>query len=352
MAEQKRDYYEVLGVAPDADARAIKDAFRKLALKYHPDRSREPQAEERFKEIAEAYAVLSDPGKREEYDARGRAFDPLAGMDLRDLFGDFDLDLGSGGWFERLFGRRAPAVRGRDLELHVEVPLDRILHGGEHEVRFARAGPCAACNGSGVRPGAKPRSCPTCGGRGERVQFSERGDLHVRQISTCRACGGRGVQPQDLCATCAGSGRTSQEEVLRLRIPPGAEEGHVLRIEGKGRPADQADRPPGDLLVVLRTAPHPRFTRDGPHLWCEQGIELTHAVLGTELDVSTLDGPVRARVMPATQPDTVLRLAGLGLPLRGGEQRGDLYVRLKLHVPERLSREQRKLYERLRQLDT
>jgi molecular chaperone DnaJ len=350
MAGEKRDYYEVLGVARDADARAIKEAFRKLALRYHPDRSREPQAEERFKEIAEAYAVLSDPRRRAEYDARGAGFEPLAGMDLRDLLGEFDFDLGPGSWFERLFGGRRRPARGRDLELHAEVPLERILHGGEHEVRFSRPGNCAACNGSGLRSGASPKSCPTCAGRGERVEASRRGTVQVQTISTCPTCGGRGFRPEDACAACGGSGRAAREETLRIDVPAGAEEGHVVRIAGKGWPAERPDRPPGDLLVVLHGAADPRFARDGPDLWSERTVELTHAVLGGELEVPTLEGPVRARVAPGTQPDTVLRLAGQGLPAPGGRRRGDLYVRLKLHVPEQLSREQRKLYQRLREL--
>ncbi len=367
MHTVQRDYYEVLGVPRDADAKTIKDAFRKLALKYHPDRNKSPDAEARFKEIAEAYAVLSDPRKRAAYDARGFAgvegFSPedlWAGIDFGDLFGDlserfgFGFDFGDS-LFERLFGRRRRGpVRGRDLEVQLEVPLERIDAGGEETVAFTRLGTCSACGGSGARAGTSPRRCAACGGTGRKVvsreERKELGSIRFQQVTTCPACGGRGSVIDSPCPECRGAGRVERKESLRVAIPAGAEEGMALRIPGHGLPSDEPDGMPGDLYVVVRSMPDPRFERAGADLWRFETIGVADAVLGTRLKVPTLDGVVEVTVPPGTQPDEVLRLRGKGLPVYGGG-RGDLNLRIRVHIPERPTAHERALYEKLRTFD-
>lgn len=359
----QRDYYEVLGVARDADAKAIKDAFRQLALQYHPDRNKAPGAEDKFKEIAEAYAVLSDPKKRADYDARGFAgvagFTPedlFGGIDFGDIFGghDFGFDFGGGGLFDGLFRRRhAGPPRGANIEVDLTIPLEKVASGGEETVRLARPVPCAACHGSGAKAGTTPRRCETCGGSGRLTQSRRQEKEHVliQQITTCPACHGQGVFIDTPCPECHGSGQGGKEESLTVKIPPGVEEGMALRVSGKGMPSAETGGTPGDLFVVVRSRPDRRFTRDGADLWRAATLSLPEAVLGATLEVPTLDGKVTATVPPSSQPDTVLRLAGKGLPEFGSSRHGDLYLRLRLHVPERLSAQQRELYQRLQALD-
>jgi molecular chaperone DnaJ len=358
-----RDYYEVLGVPKDADAKAIKDAFRKLALKYHPDRNKEPGAEERFKEIAAAYAVLSDLKKRAEYDSHGFAgvagFSPedlFSGINFEDIFGGFDFGLG-GGLFDRFFGgrRRAGPARGANVEVDLTVPLARIVTGGEEEIRFTRPQVCPTCHGTRGAPGSSPRKCEACGGSGRQTRQETRkekqGNVVIQHISVCPVCGGQGQFIDKPCPTCGGSGSTFSEERLTVNVPAGAEDGMALRIPGKGLPSEAGGGVPGDLYVVVRSAPDPRFERDGADLWRAETISVADAALGTELSVPTLDGTATARVPPGTQPDTVLRLKGKGLPEFGGRARGDLYLRVRVRVPEHLSRAQKDAFERLRELE-
>jgi molecular chaperone DnaJ len=356
MATAQRDYYEVLGVPRDADPRAIKDAFRQLALRYHPDRNKEPEAEARFKEIAEAYAVLSDPTRRANYDAGGLAGvaglspeDLWRGIDFGDLLGGLGFDWRGEGLFDRLFRRRpAGPARGANLEVEVVVPLERVRHGGEERVRVGRPQPCGACHGVGAKPGTAPRACGTCTGSGEQVKTERRGDVAVRQITTCPACHGQGRLIDEPCSECRGGGQVTHEEALTVKIPLGVEDGMVLRVPGKGLPSREPGGAPGDLFVVVRSAPDPRFERDGADLWRVERIAVPDAVLGTTLDVPTLDGAATLTVPAGTQPGTVLRLRGQGLPEFGGGRRGDLHVRLEVEVPQRLSTDERQLYERLR----
>lgn len=355
--DARRDYYEVLGVASDADEKAIKDAFRKLALKFHPDRNKEAGAEERFKEIAEAYAVLSDPKKRREYDRRGHAgvegFTPedlFGGIDFEDLFGGLGFDFGGGGFFDHLFRRHRGPRRGQNIEVDLRVPLVRVLAGGEETVRLRRPGPCAACGGTGAAPGSAPRDCDACGGSGQQVKSERRGEVHFQQVTTCQTCGGRGRIIDRPCADCNGSGRSTTEEELRVKIPIGVEEGMVLRIPEHGFPSPEAGGAVGDLYVVVRSEPDPRFIRDGANLWHSQAVALTDAVLGTKKQVQTLDGEVSVKVPQGTQPGSVLRLRGKGLPEFGGGRRGDLLLRIDVQVPEKLSAEERQLFEELRDL--
>jgi molecular chaperone DnaJ len=364
MAVAQRDYYDVLGVPRDADAKRIKDTFRELALKYHPDRNKAAGAEERFKEIAEAYAVLSDPTKRAEYDARGFAgvagFSPedlFAGIDFGDIFGDagfgLGFDWGPGGLFERLFRpRRAGRVRGADLRVDLTLPLEAIMRGGEETIRYTRPAECARCHGSGAEPGTAPRQCRTCKGTGRKTiaRGEQRGEASIRfqQITVCPDCGGRGTVIDKPCKECGGEGRTEREESLKVVIPPGAEEGMVLRVPAHGLPSPSPGGKAGDLLVVVATAPDARFTRDGPDLWSTEAIGVADAALGTQIKVPTLDGAAEVRVPAGTQPGEVLRLRGKGLPLYGRAGRGDLNLRIEVRIPERLSAAERELYERLR----
>jgi molecular chaperone DnaJ len=347
MAEAgKRDYYEVLGLAREADAKAIRDAFRRLALKHHPDRDQSPGAEERFKEIAEAYAVLSDPGKRADYDARGfgglgdlRPEDLFGGIDFEDLFGGLGFDLG-GGLFERFFGG------GRRRQ----GPLERVLKGGEEMLRFERFVSCPACRGSRAQPGTQPHACSACQGSGREVRKSHEGHVLFQQVLPCAACGGLGSVIEHPCEECHGEGQVLRADKITLRIPPGIEDGMALRVPGHGQPAPAAGGQPGDLYVLVRSRPDPRFDRAGADLWRAQPLPLVDAVLGTELQVPTLDGQAGVRVPAGTPPDTTLRLRGKGLPPFGHDGRGDLLLKLQVRVPEHLSDAERHLYEQLRQL--
>ena len=351
----------MLGVPRDADVGAIKDAFRKLALQFHPDRNKEAGAEERFKEIAAAYAVLSDPKKRAEYDARGFAGvadfsqqDLFAGINFEDIFGGLNFDFG-GGLFDRFFGRRAAGPpRGANIEVDLAVPLESILKGGEEKLHYRRPAVCPACHGSRAKGGTQPRKCDKCGGSGRQVRTErQKGGVMFQQITTCPACDGEGAFIDEKCPECAGSGRVEREESLTVKIPPGIEEGAVLRIPGHGMPGADARGVPGDLYVIVRSAPDPRFSRVNAELWRTETVGAADAVLGVKLKVPTLDGaPVTVTVAPGTQPETVLRLRGKGLPEFGRSRRGDLLVRVKVHVPERPSAEERALYERLRSLSS
>jgi len=346
----------VLGVAKDADQKAIKDAFRNLALKYHPDRNKEPGAEERFKEIAEAYAILSDPKKRAEYDARGFAGvegfsqeDLFGGINFDDIFGGLNFDFG-GGPFEGFFHRRrAGPTRGANIEVELSIPLERVASGGEEKVRLNRPSSCTACRGTGAEGGAT-KTCEACKGTGRITRSSRKEKEHIliQQISLCPACHGRGSIIEHPCPKCQGSGEVAQEEDLTVKIPQGVEEGMALRIPGKGMPSPEAGGITGDLFVVVRSRSDPRFERAGADLLRQETIPLTDAVLGATLQVPTLDGSASVTIPPGTQPGAVLRLKGKGLPEFGNGHHGELYLRIEVHVPEKLSGEERELYERLR----
>lgn len=364
MATTQRDYYEVLGVARDADQKAIKEAFRELAMKYHPDRNKAPDAEEKFKEIAEAYAVLSDPKKRAQYDSGGfagvagfSAEDLFGGINFDDIFGNtgFGFDFG-GGLFDRLFRHHRPGrpVHGQDLEVHLAVTLERVNSGGDETVRFTRETRCPACSGSGAKPGTEPRRCETCGGSGRRVisrdQKQEQGTIHFQQVTVCPDCGGQGAFIDSPCTECHGRGRVEKEETLKVHIPAGIEEATALRVSGHGMASETAGVPPGDLYVVVRSAPDPRFERAGADLWRMETLEVTDAVLGVRLKVPTLEGEADVKIPPGAQPDEVVRLRGKGLPRFGDSGRGDLNLRIQVHIPENPSVEERGLYEQLRAL--
>ena len=351
----------MLGVSRDADSRAIKDAFRSLALKYHPDRNKEPGAEERFKEIAAAYAVLSDPKKRAEYDAGGHAGvagysaeDLFGGIDFEDLFRGVGLGFDFGGGLFDLFtgrGRRRGPPQGNNIEVDIAIPLEKVVSGGEETVRYGRFAPCPRCHGEGTADGKPPKACSACNGSGQQVKSQQKGNVSMRQISTCPVCHGSGKQIEKVCPDCGGRGEVKKTESLKVTIPVGVENGTALRVAGRGMASPVSGGQPGDLYVVVYMRPDPRFQRDGADLWREETVPLTDAVLGTKLKVPILEGGKAEVEVPAgTQPDTVLRLKNKGLPRFGEKGTGDMYLQVKLKVPEKLSQEERALYENLRAL--
>lgn len=354
----------MLGVKKDADQKEIKESFRKLALKYHPDRNKEPDAEEKFKEIAEAYAVLSDPKKREKYDNRGFAGvsgfsqeDLFGGINFDDIFGGggFGIDLGGfgGGLFDSFFQKgRIRGSRGEDIRLEVVVPLQKILTGGEEKVRISHLRECPECKGSGAASESDLHLCETCKGTGKLVNTRKEGNVSYQEIRTCPDCAGKGKFIDKPCSKCQGSGKIDELETLTVKIPVGAEEGMVLRVPGHGKPSAKVDGKAGDLLLIVHTAYDPDFRRSGADLWTVHTIELVDAVLGTKIKIMTLDGSAMVTVPQGTQPDAVLRLAGKGLPHFGDAKRGDLYLRVDVHIPESLSEKERDLYLKLREMSS
>jgi molecular chaperone DnaJ len=310
--------------------------------------------------------VLSDSQKRRQYDARGFAGvaglsdeDLFRSVDFGDLFGGLNFDFGGlgGGLFEHFFGRRrAGPPRGANIEIELEIPLERIASGGEEKVRYVRPMTCPACGGSGAKAGTKPRRCDVCQGSGRKKEQSRRrgreGEVLVQSFSICPACEGRGEVIDTRCPECGARGVVRREEALTVNVPVGVEEGMALRIAGHGMPSEEKSGVPGDLFVIVRSAPDARFERAGADLWRIETIAIADAVLGVTRDVPTLDGDVEVTIRPGTQPDSVLRLAGKGLPEFGGRGCGDLYLRLRVRVPERLSAAERELYERLRALES
>jgi len=363
----KADYYEVLGVSRDADTKTIKAAFRRLAMKHHPDRSKEPDAEEKFKQIAEAYAVLSDPNKRADYDARGHAGvagfsqeDLYGGIDFEELFGghDFGFDFGlGGGLFDRFFGPRrhrastaSASPRGANLEINLAIPLTLVATGGTEVLRFKRQVACDTCKGTGADPAVPPRTCTECQGSGRKAVTSRQGGFSFQQITTCPRCRGRGEIIDKPCATCHGSGHLDRDETLKVKIPQGVEEGMVLRISEHGQPSPTPGGKPGDLFVVVHSKTDSRFERRGADLWRTENLSLVDAVLGVSLKVPTLDGEVSVTVPPGVQAGEILRLHAKGLPEFGHERDGDLYLRLNVVIPKVLSADERGLFEKLRAL--
>ncbi|MDQ7843759.1 MAG: molecular chaperone DnaJ [Armatimonadota bacterium] len=335
-----RDYYAVLGVDRDASQDEIKQAFRRLARQYHPDvKKDDPQADERFKEINEAYQVLSDPERRAHYDRFGTV--PSPGADLRDTgFGPFE-DL-----FDMFFGRRervspeAPE-RGADLRYDLELTLEEAAAGVEKTVEITRLDTCPSCFGTGAERGSAPETCTTCRGAGE-VRYAQRTIFgSFTQVTTCPTCGGSGKVIPRPCRTCRGSGRAEQRRTLSVKVPAGVDHGMRLRLAGEGESGARGG-PRGDLYVFIHLKPHPVFERRGRDLFSSFEISMTQAALGAEVQIPTLEGPVAHRIPAGVQPGDVLTLKGKGMPdARGG--RGDLHVRLDVRVPTDLSAEERQV---------
>jgi molecular chaperone DnaJ len=342
----KRDYYAVLGVEKGASAEEIKKAYRKLAVKYHPDKNPgDKSAEERFKELGEAYEVLNDPQKRAGYDQFGHAaFDRRAGGfgGMGGFHDPFDIfrEVFGGGIFEDLFGggRADPAQpqRGEDLRYDLELTFEQAAHGCEKEISVSKPDLCDQCHGTGVEAGSRVRTCPSCGGRGQVI--TSRGIFSIAQ--PCPQCRGTGRIVERPCQACRGSGRFERTSKIKLRIPGGVDTGSRLRSSGNGE-AGFRGGPPGDLYIVLHVRPHELFQRDGDDLLCEVPISFVQAALGAEVEVPTLDGHSTIRVQPGTQSGAMFRLKGKGIRNIQGYGYGDLHVRVHVEVPTRLSPEQR-----------
>jgi len=301
--------------------------------------------------------VLSDPKKRAEYDARGHAGvagysaeDLFGGIDFQGLFRGFGFDFG-GGLFDFFRPHRRGPARGDNIEVDVAIPLEKVASGGEEAVRYARFAPCERCHGYGTADGKPPPACPACHGSGQQVTTQQKGDVALRQISACPACHGSGKAIDQPCPECRGRGEVEKTESLTVTLPVGVEDGMALRVAGRGMASPDPGGAPGDLYVVVRVRPDPRFQRDGADLWRQETVAVTDAVLGTRLEVETLEGGHAEVSVPAgIQPDTVLRLRNKGLPRFGGKGRGDMYLQVKIRIPDKLDHEERELYERLRAL--
>jgi len=353
-----RDYYEILGIERSADVEEIKRAYRRLAMKYHPDRNPgDAEAETRFKEAAEAYEVLSDPSKRERYDrfgheglrGAGAAAHDFSRMDVSDIFSMFQDIFGGGGGFGggRVAGRGSRGVpRGYDLETEVSISLEEVRTGTEREVEFTRMDVCEKCAGSGAKPGTRPVRCQTCDGRG-KVQQAGLGGM-FRMVTACPHCQGRGEVVEEKCPECRGQGRQPKKRSLTVKIPPGIHEGQAVRVQGEGEPPPQEISPSGEgargsLHVIARLKDHQMFERDGDHLLLEMPIGFSQAALGTEVEVPTLEGRETLTIPKGTQHGAVFRLPGHGLPnLRSG-RRGDLIVGCRLEIPRKLTPKQEDL---------
>jgi molecular chaperone DnaJ len=345
---QKKDYYEILGVSPDASPEEIKKAYRKLAHAHHPDKNPgDTSAEERFKDIGEAYAVLSDAEKRESYNRFGTAGRGAEG------FGDFDPGFGSifDDIFEGFFGGRAgrstrSAHRGADLRYNLEIRFEDAASGVEKEIVVPRLETCATCRGSGARAGSQPVVCKTCRGTGQ-VRFSQ-GFLTVSQ--TCSRCRGEGRIVEHPCATCRGLGQTKAERTLTVKVPAGVETGTRLKLAGEGE-AGVRGGGPGDLYVVIVVKEHPLFTRQGDDIYCEVPVSFTQAALGAQIDIPTITGKTTLKVPPGTQTGAEFRIRGKGFPNVRGYGHGDLLARIFVEVPTHLTAKQRDVLEQYAKLE-
>ena len=364
----KRDYYEVLGVQKNASKEEIKNVYRKLALQYHPDRNKDPTAEEKFKELSEAYAVLSDDEKRKRYDMYGHvgAEEAFRGSEanFEEIFGD----AGFGGFrdiFDQIFGRRGGFFgddlfsfsfggggggsrrRGQDIVYDMELTLEDVLKGKKEEVEVSRFDRCKECGGSGAAPGSKPRKCAVCGGQGQtRRVYSQNRFSTIVTMEPCRTCQGQGQIIDRPCTNCNGSGRTKQVKKIKLEIPPGVEDDMAFQLRGEGEMSEAGIS--GDLIVRLHVKPHPKFERleDG-HLLYNLNVKFTDLALGTDLRVPTLEGSEKIKIPQGTSSNAILQIKGKGLPRYGSSGRGDLHMRINVKVPTNLTDRQKALLKEL-----
>jgi len=349
----KRDYYEVLGVNRDADEDTLKKAYRRLAMKHHPDRNPDnPKAEEAFKEAKEAYEMLSDPNKRAAYDQYGHAGVDASmggggGMGgFADAFGDI---------FGEIFGQaqggrgggRSNVYRGADLRYNLEISLEEAARGTETRVRIPAMEECETCHGSGARPGTQPKTCTTCNGHGQ-VRMQQQGFFSIQQ--TCPKCHGSGKVVDTPCGSCSGAGRVKKQKTLSVKIPAGVDEGDRIRLSGEGEPGVNGG-PAGDLYVVIHLRQHEVFTRDQNDLHCEMPISFTTAALGGEVEIPTLDGAAKIRIPAETQTGKVFRLRGKGIKGVRSSSHGDLLCHVVVETPVNLTARQRELLEELEQID-
>jgi molecular chaperone DnaJ len=355
----KRDYYEVLGVDKSASQDDIKKSYRKLAKKFHPDMNptNKAEAEEMFKEVSEAYEILADPQKRQKYDQYGHAgmSDTFGGggfqwqdfthqQDISDIFGDFQ----GGSIFDMFFGggRRgqssAGPARGSDLRYDIQITLKDAAAGQTKQLDIPHSVRCGECNGSGAEKGTTAKTCVTCNGSGQVKQVQRRGYSQFISIGACPACGGGGQHIDRPCKKCSGQGSVGKISKIEVGIPAGAETGTRLRLRGEGE-AGRRGGPSGDLYVVIHVQEDPVFQREGPHLLTEVDIDFVQATLGDEITLGTIDGKATMSIPPGTQPGTIFRLKGKGMPVMGGRGNGDLHVKVNLTVPEKLNGEQKRI---------
>ncbi|HUP65383.1 MAG TPA: molecular chaperone DnaJ [Thermoanaerobaculia bacterium] len=347
---EKRDYYEVLGVARDASVDEIKKAYRRLALKHHPDKNPgDKVAEERFKEAAEAYAVLSDSDKRASYDRFGHAgmgggvgFDPGQFTDFADILGDL---FGFGDAFGGARRRSNRPMRGADVRFDLELAFEEAVFGKEAVIDLARAATCATCAGSGAKKGTEPAVCSLCSGRGQ-VRYSQGFFAMAR---TCPQCGGAGRVIQDPCAACTGAGRVREQKQMTVKIPPGVDDGTRLRLAGEGE-AGTNGGPAGDLYVFIAVEEHPRYQRRDYDIHSEQTISFPQAALGAEIRVETVHGPEPLKVPAGTQPGQTFRIKGKGVPWIDGSGRGDHWAHIGIRVPTSLEPREREILEEMAKL--
>jgi molecular chaperone DnaJ len=343
----KRDYYEVLGVGKNASADEIKRSYRRMAMKYHPDKNPgDKKAEANFKECAEAYEVLSDAEKRRRYDQfgheglRGAGMHDFSRMNVEDIFSMFGFE----DFFSGIFGghrrssRRAGPTRGYDLETAVELTLNDIAKGAEKTIEFTRQDICAECKGNGCAKGSKPGRCPTCGGSGQVA----RGGGFFQMVSTCRQCGGSGQVITNPCKKCKGTGRVPKKRVVEIKIPAGVHEGQGIRVAGEGEPG-RGGGPKGDLYCYVRIKPHEFLQRDGNDLIAVVPISFTQAALGTTVDVPSLNGTRGLKIPPGTQYGSVFRIKGQGLPDIRTRRTGDQLVQITIETPVKLNAKQEEL---------
>ncbi len=345
----QRDYYEILGVPRNASLDDIKAAFRTLARQYHPDVSKESDAEEKFKEINEAYGVLSDADKRARYDRYGRA-------GLGDMGGMHDFTMDFSDLFEELFGsfgfgmggrrsRRMPR-RGRDLKKEVRLTFEEAVFGVEKEIEFSRDEVCSTCGGNGAEPGTTPQRCATCNGQGEVRQVRQTILGAVVQTSTCPTCGGRGEVIATPCHTCRGKGLERKTVTKKVKIPAGVDKGTQIRLAGEGQPGAYGG-PNGNLYLVLNVKPHKFFQRRDDDILLNLDINVAQAVLGAEITVPTVDGTEKLHIPPGTQPGKVFKIRARGIPHLRRSGRGDQLVIVNVNIPKHLTAEQRELFEKL-----
>ena len=356
MAE-KRDYYEVLGVAKNANADEIKKAYRKAAIQFHPDKNPgDKEAEEKFKEAAEAYDVLSNPDKRARYDqfgfdgpdmGGGAGGNPFGGMDFSGMGGMGDIfdQLFNGGMGGSAQARRNAPRQGNDVRYELRLTFEEAAKGCHKSVEFYRYENCATCGGSGAKPGTQPQTCPTCHGSGQQRVTMNSPFGQVQTMRTCPTCGGKVIK--DKCSSCGGSGRVRMRRTLELDVPAGVDDNIVLSKRGQGEPGANGG-PNGDLLIQITVKPHKLFRREGTNLRLEVPISFTQAALGAEIDVPTLDGSVKYTIPEGTQTDTEFRIRGKGIQQLGSNNKGDLIFKVRVETPRRLTEKQREL---LRQFD-
>jgi molecular chaperone DnaJ len=355
----KRDYYDILSVQRNATKDEIKNQYRKLALQYHPDRNKAADAEDRFKEISEAYAVLSDDQKRVQYDQFGHAGidsqyshdDIFRGVDFEDILRDLGVGFGGGfgSIFETFFGggrQGRGSVRGQDLRYDLEISLEQAYAGLTTEIEVPRTERCSDCGGSGAKPGTSPRKCSQCDGSGQVQHVQTAGFMRFARIGPCDKCRGRGVIIEKLCSGCRGSGILERRRRLSVNIPAGVDTGSQLVMRGEGD-APNGEGRGGDLYVVVHVRPHQIFRREGNDLVCRVDLSFPKATLGGEVEVSTLDGPAKIQVPPGTQSGALFRLRKKGMPWLRDNRRGDEIVVVQVKTPTKLTSRQRELIQEL-----